>query len=242
MWRFHKLLLSGLLATTITIGSVAYHSTPAFARDNRDEVHQTWNREGWEVRPIKWFDHTSYVASVVVLALTGAGAPYTILNDVADIETARQIINALAESRDTIISHQGKDFMVRVLTYQHWHNENPCSLWGGECWERIPEPNTHEVVILVRPQSQNTLDSSTTLAQSPSLALDAHGGSGKIYFRAAEGGHNQNLHWKLEPYGNYFLLIPRVRPSVALDANGGTGSPYFRATEGGHNQNLHWRL
>ncbi|NES84632.1 MAG: hypothetical protein F6K10_26305 [Moorea sp. SIO2B7] len=44
----------------------------------------------------------------------------------------------------------------------------------------------------------------------PNVALDANGGTSTPYFRATEGGHNHNLHWKLEPYEDYFILLPRV--------------------------------
>ena len=150
-----KSLLSSIVAGVIILGGIVNSSLPVFARDNRNEIHQEWRRKGWEVRPVKWFNHTSYAASAVTLALTGPGAPYTLLNDIADLATAREIFLALSNSRNTIIRRQNHDFMARVLTYKHWHNENPCSLWGGKCWKKVSEPNTHELVILARSSKIN---------------------------------------------------------------------------------------
>jgi hypothetical protein len=79
-------------------------------------------------------------------------------------------------------------------------------------------------------------------AEPSELALDANGGQDRPYFNERNGGHNANLHWKLEDYGSYKILVPRARQEVALDANGGWGNPYFNSFNGGHNANLHWKL
>ena len=160
-------------------------------------------------------------------------APNTILIDSA-------CRNSSLSKLIPLIAHEMVHVLqIRRMGYERFactYSENITRLGDAAFYERNPiEREAYELQRSVDQviQGQNF---------NPRYALDANGGRGGPYFNVPNGGHNHNLHWRLEPYEDYFILIPRVRQSVGLDANGGRGGPYFNQLNGGHNHNLHWRL
>ena len=163
----HVVKRLGLASLTLAavIGLTPYFSTPSYATDNTQEIRNILSNDGWELVTIDRLDHWEYADFAARLASNPAffapdvvGAYDAVNSSLGQANLARAIVNGLAAAMQTGENRaftEGYETKLVLLTYNHWHNENPCSESGEECWERVPEPNTHELVLATRPQSES---------------------------------------------------------------------------------------
>ena len=141
------------------------------AGDNIGEIQASVRNDGWTVAWGKHIDHIEYAKLIAAML------------DISGTSVSAYLTDLVSESAKTLgmdiviqaIKHHGKTFgagslelQAGIATYNHWHGENPCSLWGRTCWQRISEPNTHQPY--VRWRRKGTQPSS--VAGIPEWAID----------------------------------------------------------------------
>lgn len=143
---------------------IVFNMQTLYARDNRSDVRKKINDDGWSITTLYRVDHWRYASFAAKLA----SSPYLFASDIAqaydDIYTALgnaqlakaaiEVLTDALKSGKKSAKSERHEVGLKLLTYNHWHEENPCSIWGGKCWKKFSEPNTHEFVMVTRPLSR----------------------------------------------------------------------------------------
>jgi hypothetical protein len=147
------------------------------ARTNRPDVMQT-REDGWTVAWGKHIDHWEYakLAACMLDPTTACINSYltNLLKESASTLGTNVAISAIKD-RGRLFTKGNLEFQAGIATYNRWHGENPCSLWGGKCWFKVAEPNTHQP--FVRWRSRGSSGDSTNLpaeVPTPGKNLRAH--------------------------------------------------------------------
>lgn len=161
------LLLIVVLVTTI-LASALLPAQPALARDNCNEVLKAASEGGWDITTIYNINHARYLEWAAKLLAGGSGMVAEVAKVVDELvkitdndETAQllgeTLIDIVRGKKGKTISYGDADYKLALLTCQHWHNEEVpyCEFEGfkikcGWRWVRMPEPNTHRLVLGVR--------------------------------------------------------------------------------------------
>lgn len=136
----------------ITISLTLLFTVPSKveARSNKEDI----KREVEDGRTVAWgeeIDHWEYAELLTTITAAYVTANPWLLYDyftdllsdmITDLGTS-VILKAL-ENRDAIWVEGEFEIQGGIATFDHWHDENPCSAWGGECWIKVDEPNTHQ--------------------------------------------------------------------------------------------------
>lgn len=146
-----------------------FFAHPAQARTNRSDVIQA-RENGWTVAWGKHIDHIEYarLAACMLDPTTACINAYftTLLQDSA-VTLGKNIVLKALKSRGNLFTEGNVQFQAGLATYNHWQNENPCSIWGDTCWYKVPLPNTHQPFVRWRSQGNTAGDSQNLPAEAP---------------------------------------------------------------------------
>lgn len=166
-WKTNHRVISIAILIAFIASNIVF-VTPAMARDNRQAIKDELTQEGWTLISVYHLDHAAYLR-LIATSLSGGMAGelaaqyaklYAELYDLrGDATLAKSILDTLISSlkggNSSSVNVGNYDIAAKILTYRHWHDEKlPYCTWKkcGWRWIEIPEPNTHELVILMRPK------------------------------------------------------------------------------------------
>lgn len=146
-----KLFITFLAFIALSVSSVSQ------ARDNVDEIRNSVKNGGWIVAWGKHVDHLEYFKLLVAMAdISGTSVSIYLTDLVAQSasELGREVVIQAIKHHGRTFKSGSVEIQAGIATFNHWHGENPCSIWRGACWIKFPEPNTHQPYVRWRPTKQ----------------------------------------------------------------------------------------
>jgi len=146
--KTHINYIKNIALTGFTLALAIFSAEPSLARDNRTDVRAEIS-EGWAVAWGKHIDHWEYgklSACMFDPTLVCVQSYFTNLLESSVQDIGKEVVLQALKNRGETFGAGQFEIQAGIATYNHWHMENPCSLnpFNGDCWQKFPEPNTHQ--------------------------------------------------------------------------------------------------